>query len=197
MEFLVGYNSKTRFFGSNHPNDNFLHETLNFQIFDNIAFICQYMFDTDYIIKVILILYINLNIYFKEIMRANDPSLIHPWHPKFCDSALGHHQLDSCQRTRASHLGSIDWLYEKWRNPRWPRKKIRGQIISRWPRETLGDPEWPHVTSADTKEERWALWATLLLLEELFSNLYFYYYYFKYFSFKNCKTEAKLLCSVI
>ena len=130
-------------------------------------------------------------------MRANDPSLIHPWHPKFCDSALGHHQLDSCQRTRASHLGSIDWLYEKWRNPRWPRKKFRGQIISRWPRETLGDPEWPHVTSADTKEERWALWATLLLLEELFSNLYFYYYYFKYFSFKNCKTEAKLLCSVI
>ena len=104
------------------------------------------MFDTDYVIKVILILYTNLNICFKEIMRANDPSLIHPWHPKFCDSALGHHQLDSCQRTRASHLGSIDWLYEKWRNPRWPRKKIsRSNNFTVTSRNTW----WPGMTSRD------------------------------------------------
>lgn len=51
-----------------------------------------------------------------KLHRANDPDLIHLFHPKFCTKELTQKVYTDCQKSKMSHKGSINYLYKIYQN---------------------------------------------------------------------------------
>ena len=49
-----------------------------------------------------------------DVLRALDPSLVHVYHPSYCDVNLADNQLRMCRASRASGTSSIDNLANAW-----------------------------------------------------------------------------------
>ena len=65
-----------------------------------------------------------------NVFRAFDPSLVHVYHPSFCDVNLAENQLRMCRASRASGMSSIRSLANAWKELEQHRNSSRDRKFS-------------------------------------------------------------------